>query len=89
MTTDYVIFICREMLITGIYILLPVLGTAMVIGLLISLFQAVTQINEMTMTFVPKITVVGGMIFILLPWLMDLMMDFTIEVFHQMIIATQ
>ena len=77
------------MLITGIYILLPVLGTAMVIGLLISLFQAVTQINEMTMTFVPKITVVGGMIFILLPWLMDLMMDFTIEVFHQMIIATQ
>lgn len=88
MTTDYIIYICREMLMSGIYILLPVLGTALVVGVTISIFQAVTQINEMTLSFGIKIGVVGMVIFFLLPWYLDVLMSFTVEIFKQISIIT-
>ena len=58
MTTDFVVYIGREALMTSFYILLPILGTGLIVGLLIGIFQATTQINEMTLTFVPKIILV-------------------------------
>ncbi len=82
MTTDFVIFISREALLTTMYILLPILGTGLVVGLLIGIFQATTQINEMTLTFVPKIVLVFLVIFLLMPWFLDLMMGFTHEIFN-------
>jgi len=82
MTTDFVVFIGREALMTAMYILLPVLGAGLAIGLLIGIFQATTQINEMTLTFVPKIIVVFTVIFLLLPWFIDLMTGFTTEIFN-------
>ncbi len=82
MTTDFVIYICRETLLTGIYILLPILGVTLVVGLTIGIFQAVTQIHEMTLTFVPKIALVGFVIFLLLPWFLELLMGFTSEIFN-------
>ncbi len=82
MTTDFVIYISREALMTVLYILLPVLGTGLVIGLLIGIFQATTQINEMTLTFVPKIILVFVVIFLLMPWFLDIMMGFTHEIFN-------
>ncbi len=82
MTTDFVVYISREALVTALYILLPVLGAGLVIGLLIGIFQATTQINEMTLTFVPKILVVFLVIFLLMPWFLDLMMGFTTEIFN-------
>jgi len=89
MTTDFVLYIAREALITAFYILLPVLGAGLVIGLLVGIFQATTQINEMTVTFVPKIIIVFLIIFLLLPWFLQLMMGFTLEVFHQIPLMTQ
>ncbi len=83
MTTDFVIYICREGLTTALLILLPILGSGLVIGLLVGIFQATTQINEMTLTFVPKILIVFFIIIILMPWFLDLMMGFTIEIFNQ------
>ncbi len=83
MTTDFVIYICREALMTTLYILLPILGTGMAVGLMIGIFQATTQINEMTLTFVPKIILVFLVIFLLMPWFLDLMMGFTTEIFNQ------
>ncbi|MCD4693722.1 MAG: flagellar biosynthesis protein FliQ [Calditrichales bacterium] len=83
MTTDFVIYICREALMTTLYILLPILGTGMAVGLMIGIFQATTQINEMTLTFVPKIILVFLVIFLLMPWFLDLMMSFTTEIFNQ------
>ena len=82
MTTDFVVFISREALVTALYILLPVLGAGLVIGLLIGIFQATTQINEMTLTFVPKIIAVFTVIFLLMPWFLDLMLGFTNEIFN-------
>lgn len=83
MTTDFVIYICREALMTTLYILMPILGTGMAVGLMIGIFQATTQINEMTLTFVPKIILVFLVIFLLMPWFLDLMMGFTTEIFNQ------
>ncbi len=85
MTTDFVIFISREALLTTMYILLPILGTGLVVGLLIGIFQATTQINEMTLTFVPKIVLVFLVIFLLMPWFLDLMMGFTHEIFNHIV----
>lgn len=55
----------------------PMLLFALVVGLLISIFQAVTQINEMTLTFVPKILAVALALLIFLPWMINRMTDFT------------
>ena len=82
MTTDFVVYIGREALMTTMYILLPILGTGMIIGLMIGVFQATTQINEMTLTFVPKIIVVFLVIFLLMPWFLDLLLGFTTEIFN-------
>ena len=53
------------------------LGAGLIAGLLISIFQATTQINEMTLSFVPKIILVVIVIIFLMPWMMSLMIDFT------------
>lgn len=59
----------------------PLLMTALLIGLLVSLFQAATQINEMTLTFIPKILGVFGALVIAGPWLIQTIVDFTRELF--------
>ncbi|MGH1364998.1 MAG: flagellar biosynthetic protein FliQ [Calditrichia bacterium] len=89
MTSDYVLYITREMLMTGIYILLPILGVTLVVGVLIAIMQSVTQINEMTLTFVPKVGVVGLLIFLLLPWFLELLRAFMLEIFQQIILIAQ
>lgn len=57
----------------------PVLLVAMVVGLLISLFQAVTQIQEMTLTFVPKIVAVMATLLFLSSWMINKLVDYTHE----------
>jgi flagellar biosynthetic protein FliQ len=59
----------------------PLLISALVVGLLVSVFQAVTQINEATLTFIPKMVVVGVVLVIAAPWMMDVMNHFTIQLF--------
>lgn len=59
----------------------PLLLTALMIGLLVSLFQAATQINEMTLSFIPKILGVFTAIILTGPWLLKLITDFTRELF--------
>ena len=59
----------------------PLLMTALLIGLLVSLFQAATQINEMTLTFIPKILGVFGALIVAGPWLIQTIVDFTRELF--------
>ena len=55
----------------------PMLLTGLVIGIIVSLFQTATSINEMTLTFVPKMLAVGGAILFCFPWMLQLMTDFT------------
>ncbi|WP_280562061.1 MULTISPECIES: flagellar biosynthesis protein FliQ [unclassified Chromohalobacter] len=62
----------------------PLLMTALLIGLLVSLFQAATQINEMTLTFIPKILGVFGALVVAGPWLIQTMIDFTRNLFQNL-----
>ena len=55
----------------------PMLLTGLVVGIIVSLFQTATSINEMTLTFVPKMLAVGGAILLCFPWMLQLMTDFT------------
>lgn len=83
MTIDYVLYISKETLKTTVYILAPILGAGLTVGLLVGIFQAVTSIQEMTLTFIPKITVVGLILMLLTPWFLDVMIAFTTEIFNQ------
>jgi flagellar biosynthetic protein FliQ len=60
----------------------PLLIIGLVVGLLIGVVQAVTQIHEMTLTFIPKILAVVGLFFWLLPWMTMKLLDYTINLFN-------
>jgi flagellar biosynthetic protein FliQ len=81
MTEELVISILSDVFYTTFIILLPILGVALVVGVLVSIFQAVTSIQEMTLTFVPKILIMAVCIIILMPWMMGKMIDITTRMF--------
>jgi len=81
MGPDSVIQVGSEAIKMVLLISLPMLGVALVVGIAISLFQAVTQIQEMTLTFVPKIIAVFASIIIAAPWMTDKMVSFTQNLF--------
>jgi flagellar biosynthetic protein FliQ len=77
MSPDLVTQLARDAIEVTLYLSLPILGIGLVVGLLISLFQAVTQIQEVTLVFVPKIVVVLVSLILLSPWMMQKMMNYT------------
>jgi flagellar biosynthetic protein FliQ len=81
MTPEFVTAIGKETIEVILLVSAPVLIAGMVIGLLISVFQAVTQIQEMTLTFVPKIIVVFLVLLALAPWMMEIMLKYTSDIF--------
>lgn len=81
MTPEFVTSIGKETIEVILMVSAPVLIAGMVVGLIISIFQAVTQIQEMTLTFVPKIIVVFLVLLGLAPWMMELMIKFTSDIF--------
>lgn len=62
---------------TALIIAMPTLLAGLIVGLLVSIFQATTQINEMTLTFVPKIIAVVIVIIFTIPWMLNLLQEFT------------
>ncbi len=83
MTPEAVIHIGRKAVETVLLTSAPMLLSAMVIGLLISIFQAATQINEQTMTFIPKIVVVFLSLLIFGPWIIETLITFTTGIIEQ------
>jgi flagellar biosynthetic protein FliQ len=77
MSPDLVTQLARDAIEVTLYLALPVLGVGLIVGLLVSLFQAVTQIQEVTLVFVPKIIVVLVSLLFLSPWMMQKMMHYT------------
>ena len=82
MTPDTVMSIAYQAMMVTLYLGAPLLLTALLIGLLVSLFQAATQINEMTLSFIPKILGVFAVLIIAGPWLLSLIIDFTRTLFQ-------
>lgn len=83
MTPEFVTGIAKETIEVILMISAPVLIAGMAVGLAVSIFQAVTQIQEMTLTFVPKIIVVFIVLLALSPWMMDIMLKFTSRIFTE------
>ncbi|MCH7791381.1 MAG: flagellar biosynthetic protein FliQ [Planctomycetes bacterium] len=81
---DVTIFLVRDTLIEAIRIASPILAAGVVIGLIISIVQSVTSIQDQTLTFVPKILVMVSVAAILLPWIVQRMVEFAGELFRLM-----
>lgn len=79
MTDELIMQLGQETLKTAALLSAPILLTALIVGLVISVLQAITQINEATLTFIPKIIVVAVVIVIAGPWMLDIMSRFTIN----------
>ena len=73
--------LCRTTLLSAVIIAAPMLIIGMVAGLLVGLMQALTQIQDQTVAFVPKILAMAGVLVICLPWLVTRMVEFTRVVF--------
>jgi flagellar biosynthesis protein FliQ len=83
MTPEAVIEIGQQAMKTVIFVAGPMLLSGMIVGLAISIFQAATQINEMTMTFVPKILTVFVVLILTLPWAISQLTGFATEMFNR------
>lgn len=77
MDANDVIQIMREAMMVTLQVAGPMMLVAMLVGLLISLFQALTQIQEVTLTFVPKVIAVGAVMLLTAPYMITVMVDFT------------
>ena len=78
-----IIALARNAMETTLLISAPLLLSGLVIGLLVSIFQAVTQIQEMTLTFIPKIVAVFLALLIFFPWMLEIMTAFTTNMFNK------
>ena len=81
MNPEMAIDICRKAIQTILMCAAPMLLVAMIVGLLVSIFQAATQINEQTLTFVPKIVAVFVTLLIFGSWIINILTVFTIDLF--------
>ena len=81
MSVEFVTNFGRQALLVTLILSAPLLGFALLVGVVISIFQAVTQIQEMTLTFVPKIVVVMIAIVVFGPWMLRILIDFTSTLF--------
>lgn len=81
MSPEQVLTIGSEAMQTTLMVAAPVLGIALVIGLIVSIFQAVTQINEQTLSFIPKLVGVMAMLLLAGHWMLTTLVDYTHHVF--------
>lgn len=78
MTIDQIMFLGRDAMIVTLLVAAPMLLSGMIIGLLVSILQSVTQIQEITLTFVPKIFVVLLSFVLFMPWMGDTLLGFVV-----------
>jgi flagellar biosynthesis protein FliQ len=83
MNPEYAIELLKTLILQAVMLAAPFLGTALIVGLVISLFQAVTSINEQTLTFVPKALSVLGVLLLLMPWMLRQLIEFTSAVIEK------
>ena len=76
------IALSKEALVLTLLVSAPLLAAGLVVGVLVSLVQAVTQIQEMTLTFIPKVLAVSAALFFFLPWMLTTLVQFTLHVFE-------
>ena len=85
MTGPEVLDVARDAILTLVIVASPLMLVGLVIGVVISLFQAVTQIQEMTLTFVPKILVIFVSLLALMPFMLGTLVEFTQSLFARIV----
>ena len=81
MTADLALKLSQEMLWTAMLVAGPVVGISMIVGLIVSIFQVVTQIQEMTLTFIPKMLAIFFVLVALGPWMLATLVQFGVTLF--------
>lgn len=81
MSADNVVYLAREALFTVLLVASPILGSSLIIGILISFFQATTHLQEQTLTFVPKIIAVLAVVVFFGSWMLNVMLAYMSNVF--------
>lgn len=81
MTGDMAVQIGREALMMVMLVSAPMLGLGLIVGVLVSIFQATTSIQEQTLAFIPKIIAVFVAILVFGPWILNMMIDYTRQIF--------
>ncbi|MBA1333869.1 MAG: Flagellar biosynthesis protein FliQ [Firmicutes bacterium] len=81
MGQSLILDIAKDALFTIIIVSMPMLGLALLVGLVVSIFQATTQIQEPTLTFIPKILAVLFAVLVFGPWMLNIIIDFTVRLF--------
>lgn len=82
MTSDAAIALMADMLWASVLIAGPILAVTLAVGLVISIFQVVTQIQEMTLTFVPKIIAVVAVLFVFGSWMLSTLIEYASELYR-------
>ena len=78
MNPDLAIDLFKSTVVFALYIVAPFLGVTLVVGLVMSLIQSVTSMQEQTLTFIPKLLALSGLMLLLTPWLLRALSEFTI-----------
>jgi len=81
MSSDTVIYLGREAIVTVLLVASPILGSSLLIGIIISFFQATTHLQEQTLTFVPKIIGVLAVIVLFGSWMINVMLSYISNIF--------
>jgi flagellar biosynthetic protein FliQ len=76
MTPETIYMLGQDAMIVAVKLTAPVLLPSLIVGLIIAMFQAATQINEMTLTFVPKLIIIGLVLMIMGPWMLQMFLDY-------------
>ena len=84
MSQNQVLFMAKEALGTALLVGGPILAASLIIGLLVSIFQAMTQIQEQTLTFIPKILAIVAVLLLLGPWMLNILTTYTANLFGQL-----
>lgn len=89
MTTEFVLYWGQQTVKTAIIVAAPILVGGMIVGLIVGIFQSATSIQEMTLTFIPKMAVVILVILFLMPWMLEILTDFTRNMLSQMVVISK
>lgn len=84
MTIEMAVELLRSMVGTTLFIVVPLLGAALGVGVTVSLLQSLTSIQEQTLSFVPKVLAIGGVLVVASPWMIRHMMEFAITFFEML-----
>ena len=84
MTQELIIGLGQQAVLMMVMLAGPLLAVSLVVGLVVSIFQAVTQVNEMTLTFVPKVIAIFAVLIVLGPWMLQMLLGYTANTFAQM-----